>query len=358
MKKTLAALAAVLVVTPVVAQEKGLKLEKTIVVEGTEFFDYVTVDAAGERLYLAHTPKVDVIDLKKGEKIGEIDGVNGAHGIALVPDLKRGFATAGKKGKVFVFDLETLKTIKEVSTGDKPDAVMALRSAKEVWTFNGASKERDLHRPRDPRREGDDQARGEARGRGRGSPRRASIYVNIEDKSSVAVIDVKKHEVVGTPWKIAPGESPSGLALDRKNGLVFSVCENKKLVALNVSNGKVVATVDIGEGCDGAAFDPATGNIYASCGKDAKTTVVHVRDAHTLEPVGSLDTAAGARTCTLDEKTHKLYVAGGTGKKGDKVQRAQSSPRSIATRGDRGGKNRVCEQKWQSCQWSVVSGQS
>jgi DNA-binding beta-propeller fold protein YncE len=319
-RKSLAALVvAVAVATPLAAQEKTgpLKLEKELTVEGTEFFDYLTVDAAGERLYLAHSPRVDVIDLKTGKTLGSIDGVNGAHGIALVPDLKRGFATAGKKGKVFVFDLETLKTIKEVTTGENPDAVMALRSAKEVWTFNGKSKDvtcldpETLATKATIKLEGKPEAAAEDAEKG-------LIYVNIEDKSSVTVIDVKKHEVVGAPWKIAPGESPSGLALDRKNGLVFSVCENKKVTALDVATGKIVATADIGAGCDGAVFDPATGNIYASCGQDAKTTVVHVKDAHTLEVVGALDTAPGARTCTLDEKTHKLYVAGC--KKGEKVK--------------------------------------
>lgn len=127
---------------PALPQEKppGLRLEKEIALEGETSFDYVSVDSQAKRLYVGHSPKIDVIDLVKGKKIGEVDGVAGAHGAIAVHELKKGFATSGQKNRLIVFDLETFKVSREIETGQNPDALLYVPATKEVWTFNGRSK--------------------------------------------------------------------------------------------------------------------------------------------------------------------------------------------------------------------------
>jgi DNA-binding beta-propeller fold protein YncE len=300
---------------PTFAQDKASSLvkEKEIVLAGGTSFDYVSVDSAGGRVYVAHSPKIDVIDAKKGMKIGEVDGVDGAHGAIAVPEFKRGFATAGRKNKLIVFDLETFKVTKEVDTGGNPDALLYVSSTKEVWTFNGQGKNATcvdastLEVKATIKLDGQPEAAVEAVEKG-------VVYVNLEDKSSIAEVDAKKHEVVGT-HSLAPGDGPTGLAFDSKHGLLFSGCGNKKLVIVDVAGWKVAGAVDIPQGCDGVVFDPGTSNAVASC--SSGVSVVHVKDAKTFEPLAAPD--AKGRTCGLDEKTHKVYVATGPkrGEKGD-----------------------------------------
>jgi len=301
-------LATVLMGPPFVGQEppKGFHLEKEIPLEGGTSFDYVSVDSEGGRLFIGHSPKIDVVDFAKGEKIGEVDGVQGAHGAIAVHEVKKGFATAGQKNRLIVFDLETLKVEKEIETGQNPDGFLYVPSQKEVWTFNGRAKsitcvdavtltvKATIALSGKPEAAVDHAEKG-------------LVYVNLEDKSEIAAIDSKKHEEVGT-HSVLPGDGPTGLVLDAKNGLLLAGCGNKKLVALSLASWKVVSTVDIGEHCDGVAFDPSSGVVAASC-RD-KSGVAQVRDAETLVSLPSLDTPGG-KTCALDPKTRKLFIMSG-----------------------------------------------
>jgi DNA-binding beta-propeller fold protein YncE len=293
---------------PVSLQEKpsGLVKKKEITLEGGTSFDYVTVDPVAERLYVGHNPKIDVVDLKKGMKIGEVAGVDGAHGAIAVHEVKRGFATSGAKAKLIVFDLESFKVQKEVETGQGCDALMYVSSVGEVWTFNGRGKSvscvdaTTLEVKATIPLEGQPEAPAE-------HPEKGLVYVNLEDKSSISVIDAKKHEVVST-HPLAPGKEPTGLAFDVKNNLLFAGCANKKLVAIDITTWKVAGTVDIGEHCDGVAFDPETGNVFASAVD--KTGGLHVKGAAAFEALAALETKGG-KTCALDPKTHMLYVMAG-----------------------------------------------
>jgi DNA-binding beta-propeller fold protein YncE len=290
------------------AQEKGagLHLEKEIVLEGAPSWDYVNVDSEGERLYVGHSPKIDVVDLKKGQKIGEVEGVTGAHGAIAVHELKKGFATAGQKNKLLVFDLESLKVTKEIETGQNPDAVLYVASAKEVWTFNGRSKNItcvdgvSLEVKATIALDGKPEAAVE-------DPEKGLLYVNLEDKSVIAAVDIKKHELLGT-HPLAPGDGPTGLVLDAKNGLLISGCGNKKLVAVDIATWKVVGAVDIGDHCDGVAFDAQTGNAYASC-RD-KSGGLHVKDHSTVEALPLVATPGG-KTCAFDPKSRRLFITAG-----------------------------------------------
>jgi len=140
------------------------------------------------------------------------------------------------------------------------------------------------------------------------------VFVNVEDKGQLAVIDSKGHAVTAS-HPVAPGEEPAGLAFDGKNGLLLVGCGNKKLVVLEAASGKVVTALDIGEHCDGVAFDPATANVFASC--RGASSAFHEKDAGIFESLGSLD---AGKTCALDLQTHKLYITTGTRGEKDSVK--------------------------------------
>jgi DNA-binding beta-propeller fold protein YncE len=290
------------------AQERssGLHKDKDVTLEGGGSFDYVSVDQDSGLLYVGHSPKIDVVDPAKGIKIGEVDGVEGAHGALAVGELKRGFATAGQKNRLVVFDLVTLKVLKEVETGQNPDALLYVPSLKEVWTFNGRAKSItcvdgvSLEVKATIPLEGKPEAAVDHAEKG-------IVYVNLEDKSAISAIDARKHVVLGT-HAIAPGEEPTGLALDAKNNLLFAGCGNKKLVAVDLATWKIAGTVDIGEHCDGVAFDPGTGNVFASC-RD-RSGGLHVKDAAIFEPLAPLETPGG-KTCAINPKTHALFITSG-----------------------------------------------
>jgi DNA-binding beta-propeller fold protein YncE len=295
--------------------------EREIAIPGEGSWDYVTVDSAGGRIYVAHSTQIEVIDTKTNAVVGHVSGIDGAHGTAIVADQKRGFATSGKNNKLVVFDLDTLKTTKEVETGVGPDAVLFVSSLGEVWTMNHRggtitcvdAKSLEVKKTIEV---------GGALEFPAEDPAKGLVFVNVEDKSLVAVIDAKKHEVVER-HATAPGEEPAGLAIDRKNGLLFLGCGNKKLVVMQAQTGKVVASLDIGEHCDGVAFDAETGNVFASC--RGASSVIHEKDATTFEPVGSLD---AGKTCAIDPKTHKLYITSGTRGEKDTVKVLVFAPKS------------------------------
>lgn len=308
MTKSLVLVAAFLVplARPVQDVPSGLAPTKEISLEGGTSFDLVSVDPEGQRLYVAHSPKIDVVDLKKGEKVGEVTGVEGAHQAVAVPPVKRGFATAGQKNKMVVFDLETLKGVKEIETGQNPDGILYVSSQKEVWSFNGRSKNvtcvdtSTLEVKATIALEGKPELSVE-------NPEKGLVYLNYEDKSQVAVLDARTHAVLET-HSIAPGEGPTGLAFDAKHGLLFAGCANKMLVAIDIATWKVVGQAPIGQRCDGAAFDPGTGNAYASC--NDQSGGFHVKDGMTLQPLAPLATPGG-KTCTLDPTSHSLFIVSG-----------------------------------------------
>ncbi len=286
---------------------------KELALTGKGGFDYVSIDAASRRLYLAHSTKLEVVDLDKETAIGVVDGIDGAHGTALVPDLKRGYATAGKKKSLVVFDLATLKMIKEVPTGEGPDAVLYVSSMKEVWSINHRAgtitcvdaSTLDVKETIDV---------GGTLEFAVEYPAKGLVFVNAEDKHFVAAIDAKTHKVLNK-YPLAPAEGPTGLALDSKNGILFAGCD-KMMAILDAATGKVIATPAIGDGCDAVAFDADQGLAFASCG-DGTTTIVREVDAKTFEIAGTIQTAAGARTCAIDPKTHKLWLGSGSRGKDD-----------------------------------------
>jgi len=279
---------------------------KEIPIPGKAQWDYLRVDPQAHRLYVTHGTKVEVIDLDKGAVIGAIEDTPGVHGIALAPKLGRAFTSNGQENKASIVDLKTLMTISKVTTGANPDSILYEPTLNEVYTFNGRGRSATVFDPESGKvittldlagKPESATADGQA----------GRIYVNIEDKSEVAVIDIKAHKVVSR-WPIAPGESASGMAIDLQHHRLFMGCDNKKMVMMDSSTGKVLSTVPIGAGVDANAFDPGTQLAFSSNGEDANTTIAKEISPDKLAVVQVLKTVVGARTMALNPQTHEIYL--------------------------------------------------
>jgi hypothetical protein len=272
---------------------------------GDEGWDYLSYEQGGERLFVSHGSRVLVIDTQKLAVVGEIADTQGVHGIALAPDLGRGYISAGRAGTVVEFDLKTLARLKEIKvTGDNPDAILYDPSSQRVFTFNGRGRNATAIDARTdavvgtiPLDAKPEFAATDAKGR---------VYVNLEDKNSVAVIDPAKLTVESV-WPLAGCEEPSGLALDAPHERLFPVCGNKVMPVLDAVSGKVLGTAPIGGGVDAAAFDPGTGLAFASCG-EGTLTVVRTGPSGRPEVAESVTTQRGARTMALDLAKHRVFL--------------------------------------------------
>jgi YVTN family beta-propeller protein len=288
----------------VVAQEP-YKFLNEIPIGGEGGWDILTIDSAASRLYLSHATKVVVVDLNKNAVAGDIADTPGVHGFVPVPELQRGFSSNGKESKSSVVDLTTLKTISKIETGESPDAIVYEPRRGEVYIFNHKGNSATAVDAKEakvvatiPLGGGPEFAVAEANAK--------RIYCNIEDKSEVAVIDTEKHEVIGR-WPLAPGEGPSGIALDAAHHRLFAGCHNKMMVMLDTETGKVVTNVPIGAGVDGCAFDDSTQLAFTSCG-DGTTTIAKEETPQKLTVVQTLKTERGARTMAIDPKTQRIYL--------------------------------------------------
>jgi DNA-binding beta-propeller fold protein YncE len=262
------------------------------------------VDSAAHQLYVSHGTKVVVIDLTKDVVVGEITNTQGVHGIAVAPELNRGFTSNGRENKVGIFDLKTLATLSKAGTETNPDAIIFEPGENEVYAFNGRSQSATVISAASGKVVCTIPLGGKPEF-ARADPETGRVYDNLEDKSEVVAIDVKTHSVVNR-WPIAPGEAASGMAIDVKNHRLFLGCDNHLMVMLDSETGKVLASVPIGDGVDGAAFDPETKLAFASCG-DGTTTIAR-EDGDKLTVVQTLPTEKSARTMTIDPATHKIYL--------------------------------------------------
>ncbi|HXM64901.1 MAG TPA: YncE family protein [Terriglobales bacterium] len=300
----LAALCVSLLTTFSTAADPGYHVIKTYKLGGEGGWDYLNLDSSSRRLYISRATHVIVIDADSGKPVGDIPDTPGVHGIALAPELGRGFVSNGREGTVTIFDIQTLKLITKIKVGDNPDAILYDPATKRVFTFNGKSQDSTAI----------DAAKGTVLGtiKLEGKPEFAAsdgkgeIFVNIEDKSQLDAIDPAKLEVKSR-WPLAPCEEPSGLSIDRKNRRLFVGCDNKMMAVVDADSGKVIATPAIGDGVDATAFDPGTGLAFASCG-EGMLTVVREESPSKFSVAENVKTQEGARTLALDEKTHQVFV--------------------------------------------------
>jgi len=246
-----------------------------------------------------------VVDTDKLTVVGEIPDTPGVHGIALAPELGRGFVSAGRSGTVVVFDLKSLARLKEIKvTGENPDAILYDPASQRVFTFNGRGRNATAIDAKT------DEVLGtiplDAKPEFAATDGKGRIYVNLEDKNSLAVIDPVKLTVVSV-WPIKACEEPSGLALDASHARLFPVCGNKVMPVIDATSGKVLGSAAIGEGPDAAAFDPGTGLAFASCG-EGKLTVVRASPSGRPAVAQSVATQRGARTLALDLAKHRVFL--------------------------------------------------
>jgi DNA-binding beta-propeller fold protein YncE len=286
--------------------QSGYHQLRKISIPGDGFWDYLLADGASGRVFVSHGTEVDVVDSKKGEVTGKIDGLKLVHGIALAPEFNRGFISDGAANQVVVFDLTTLAKIGSVAAGMNPDGIIYDPGSKRVFAFNGRSMSATVVDAEKGTLAGTVTLEGKpefpvADGNGH-------VYVNIEDKSEVMDIDSKALAVVHK-WPLAPCEEPSGMAMDTKTRRLFSGCGNKLMAVMDADTGKVVTTVPIGDGVDSTWFDPGTKYVLNSCGQDGVLTVIHEDSPDKFTVVENVKTEKAARTMALDPKTHNLYLA-------------------------------------------------
>jgi YVTN family beta-propeller protein len=281
----------------------GYKVLNKIKIGGAGSWDYCAMDSAAGRLYVSHGASVEVVDVNAGKVVGTIPDLHGVHGIAIAADLGKGFITNGQSNSVTVFDLKTLAKGGEPAVGQNPDAVCYEPKTHRVFTFNGRSNDSSVIDAKTGQVVATLALNGKpefcaADGAGK-------LYNNLEDKSEVVEIDAAKPEVTRRT-SILPCEGPSGLAIDTKGKKLFSVCDGTMAVT-DIATFKVIATPKIGQGPDAAGFDPDLGLAFSSNGSDGNLSIVGLVNGK-YDTVDTVATERGARTMTVDPKTHRVYL--------------------------------------------------
>jgi YVTN family beta-propeller protein len=294
------------------APAPGYRVVKTFAVGGEGGWDYLTLDAEARRLYVARATRVQVLDADKGTPIGEVANTPGVHGVALVPKRDRGFASNGRDGSVTVFDLKTLRETARIKVGNNPDAILYDPSCGRVFTSNGGSHDMTAIDAETEKVVGTIALGG--RPEAAVADGKGNLFVNIEDKNELVELDGRALTVKHR-WPLAPGKTPTGLALDPVRRRLFSACRSEHLVVLDADSGRVLATPPIGKGTDGSEFDPVTQLAFASNG-DGTLTIVRADDKGAFAVVQTVKTQPSAKTMALDPKTHNVYLAAARAKPG------------------------------------------
>jgi len=280
-------------------------ITKKISIPGQGSWDYLAVDEGARRLYVSHGTQVEVLDVDSGAIVGKIENTPGVHGIAIAAELGRGFVSNGQSSTVTIFDLKTLKTIAQVPTGKKPDAIIYDPATSRVFAFNGDSSSATVI----------DAATGKVAGTVDlgGGPEFAVadgsgyVYDNLEDQSIVLKINSRSLKVEQR-WPTAPCASPSSMAMDRQNRRLFLGCRSKVMAVMNADTGQVITALPIGDHVDATAFDPESGLIFNSNG-EGTITVIHRDNSDKYSVVENVKTVPKAKTLALDPKSHQLFLS-------------------------------------------------
>lgn len=302
MKKVLMVAAILALGITAFAQSEPYKQVGKYNLSGDGFWDYVKYDPTGNRLFIAHNSTILVVDASNGNKLGEMPS-KGAHGTALVPEKNLGFYTNGQAGTVTVFDMKTLQPKTEIKAGEGPDAIIYDEYSKKVIAMNGRSKDISVIDPGTLKVEKSVPLGGKLEF---AASDPGHVYVNVEDKGEIAVVDSKTWTDTAH-WKLDGCEEPSGLAIDEKRNVLFAVCGNAKMFVVDTKSGKTVATIPTGDGTDAAAYDPGLNRAFASNGQAATLTVVGEKGGKYVSE-GNVATQKGARTMALDLKSHKVFL--------------------------------------------------
>lgn len=302
-KKILFSLPALIICLVASAQkDHEYKIVKTFHIASPGGWDYIAVNNG--KLYVSHGTQVNILNEETGDSVGFIPNTTGVHGIAFDNEANRGYTSNGRLNNVTVFDLKTNEILAQIPAGQNPDAIMYEPFTKLIITCNGRSKNLSLIEPRQGKLIDSIDVGGKpetAVSDGNGK-----LFVNIEDKNEIVVIDLKNHTVLGH-WSLKPAEGPTGLAYDKGTKRLLAGCD-KLLAVMNSENGSLVMTLPIGDGCDGVAFDSKNKIIYTSNGGDGTMTAIEEKDGDKFLVLGNFATKRGARTITIDPKNGELFL--------------------------------------------------
>jgi YVTN family beta-propeller protein len=286
------------------AADDRFHVVQEILLGGDGGWDYLTFDADARRLYISRSTRVEIFDPDSGKVIGTVPDTPGVHGIALAKELGKGYTSNGRDGTVTVFDLETLRKRGRIGAGTNPDAILFEPTTQRVFAFNGGSHDVTVI---DAKTDavvrtfpvGGKPEFAVADGQGR-------VYVNIEDTSEVLSIDARELSI-DRRWPVAPCEGPTGISMDAKRGRLFVGCSNKLMAIVDADQGRLIATLSIGDGCDATAFDSQSNLAFSSNG-DGTLTVVREDRPGRFVVWDSVPTKVGARTMALDSPRRRIYL--------------------------------------------------
>ena len=301
------ALAAAVATSAAVESAGPYAVTKTLKIGGPGSWDYVTVDPQNDRLYLTRTTHTMVVDAAGGKVLADIPGQKRSRGVALVPRAGRGFISDGQDGSVTVFDLKTSEVLGKISAADDADGIIYDPASDRVLVSCGDANLLLAIRPDvDPKAGKAERVELGGKPEFLAADGSGKVFVNLVDKALVAVVDAKAMKVLDR-WPVAPASQPVGLAIDPAKGRLFVGCRSRNLIVMSTADGHVLANLPIGAVNDACAFDPATGDILASCG-DGTMTVARESSPGKFEIVQTLQTRRGAKTMGLDTKTHAVYL--------------------------------------------------
>jgi DNA-binding beta-propeller fold protein YncE len=295
-------------VTPLVAQSSSYRVTHTYTLGGDGSWDYIVPDPPNHRLFIGRQNRVMVVDENNGTLLGEVTGIQGAHGTAIASSTGHGFATSGNDQSVVMFDLKTFTVLGRVHAAEDADAIIYDGASNRVFTFNG-----DAHSSTVIDHRGGTLITNIALG---GKPEYGAsagdgkVYANLTDTSEVVEIDAKGATVTRR-WPTAPCKQPVAMAIDTAHHRLFSGCRSGLMAISDYQAGTVVATVPIGAGVDGATYDPASGDAFAS-NADGTLTVIHQDAADQYRVIQTLETPQGSRNMGLDPTNHRVFLVSAT----------------------------------------------
>ncbi len=294
-----------LAAVPLVAQSPAAyRVTHTYTLGGDGSWDYIVPDPPNHRLFIGRQNRVMVVDEDKGTLLGEVTGIQGAHGAAIAESSGHGFATSGNDRSVVMFDLKTFKVLGRIPAAEDADAIIYDKASNRVFTFNG-----DAHSSTviDPTKGslvtniplGGKPEYGVSAGDGK-------VYANLTDTSEVVEIDARQATLVRR-WPTDSCKQPVSMAIDTAHHRLFSGCRSGVLAISDYQAGKVVATVPIGMGVDGTGYDAASGDVFAS-NADGTLTVIHQETADRYRVIQTIETPPASRNMGLDPANHRVYV--------------------------------------------------
>jgi len=284
------------------------RITQTYQLGGNGGWDYVVPDPPSHRLFIGRSDRVMVVDENSGRLLGEVTGIKGAHGTAIVASEGRGFATAGQGREIVMFDLKTYQTLGTIPAAEDADAIIYDEPSHRVLSFNGDANNTTIVDPKAGTRIanldlGGKPEYGASAGDGK-------VYINLTDKAEIVEVDAKAATVLRR-WPTAPCKNPVSMAIDPKHHRLFSGCRSGVMAVSDYQAGRIVATVPIGAGVDGAGYDAATATAFASAA-DGTLTVVHQDTPDRYSVVQTLQTRLGSRNMGLDPVTHRIFLPAAT----------------------------------------------